>query len=49
MDGLSLNGSDEEQAADGDEVMVEDGHTTSKFSREAMHIGSVHDRKYWKT
>ena len=43
VDRLSLTESEEEQATDGDEVMVKDGHTISKFSKGAMHIESVHD------
>ena len=48
VDRLSLNDSNEEQATDGDEVMVKNGQIISKFSRDAMHIESVHDKKYWK-
>ena len=36
VDRLSLTESGEEQATDGDEVMVKDGHTTSKFSKGAI-------------
>ena len=48
VDRLSLHDSEEEQATDGDEVMVKDGHTTSKFSKGAMHIECVHDDENWK-
>ena len=48
VDRLSLTKSEEEQATDGDEVMVKDGRTISKFSKGAMHIESVHDDENWE-
>ena len=28
--------------------MVKNGQAIRKFSKEAMHIENVHDKKYWK-